>query len=405
MSPKPPLTSTTPQWQLYLYAAIFLVLSIVLSNVIAWFKQFRQEARIAQKTTTLTQDAAVATSPTKAVIPVTILTGFLGSGKTTLLNSILSSPDHGFKIMVLENELGAVSIDHDLIANHPREGVVVMQNGCMCCSAPATATTNELERILDQLLEMQTAATDRFDYLIVETTGVADPGPILKTFLELRASRFRLDGVVALVDTSSLLKMDSQQHWPVEMHSQLVYADLIALNKMDLVDGKGIEVGKLKAHIRTINPDATVVECRHSRLPIADLLHIRTFDASRFDFDAVVESKHTKDLDTVVLSATTPLDLGAFGHWLNNVVDSHWKRGIFRMKGFVLDEGGNVWLLQCVLDTYTLAPATDQQHKTKQRALTSQVVVIGLHLDKHALETSFASVVARHQSSQKDKRV
>ncbi|KAF0717460.1 Aste57867_2275 [Aphanomyces stellatus] len=372
-----------PQWQLYAYAGLFLVLSVLLSNAIAWVKQFRQEARILAKTTSLTQAAA---APSGKIIPVTILTGFLGSGKTTLLNSILSSPDHGYKIMVLENELGAVSIDHELITTqHPRDGVVVLQNGCMCCSA-ASATSNELERILDHLLQVSAASTYDFDYLIVETTGIADPGPILKTFLELRASRFRLDGVVTLVDTASLLKTLTSA-WPVEMHSQLAYADLIALNKMDLVDADAHAVDGLTQRIRDINPDARLVQCERSQLPVQDLLNIGTFDARRFDFTHVV-SHHTPNLDTVLLETDAPLDLGRFSHWLNDVVDGHWKRGIFRLKGLVRADDDRLWVLQCVLDTYTLAPAAGESNSAK----TTKLVVIGIHLDKAALDASFAAV-------------
>jgi Ni2+-binding GTPase involved in maturation of urease and hydrogenase len=263
-------------WELCLCAVAFFIFSIILSNAVAWIQQFGQERRIVRKTKALSKtnrsSYSVAnendniTKGENGVIPVTILTGFLGAGKTTLVNSILSSPDHGYKIMILVNEVGAVSIDHHLIANAPRDNIVIMKNGCMCCTVRSSSFTSnyngsmgknrndELERLLDHLLEvthmqstphMDDAGADtdanahddiNFDYLLVETSGLADPGPIVQTFLEMhRASRFRLDGVITLVDTPYFLSY-SDRNMPVEMQAQLVYADVIVMNKIDLLD-------------------------------------------------------------------------------------------------------------------------------------------------------------------------
>ncbi|OQS04997.1 hypothetical protein THRCLA_02824 [Thraustotheca clavata] len=362
---------------------VFLLLSVFLSNAIAWIKQFRQQSRIFNKTQQLSSRQRGKT------IPVTILTGFLGSGKTTLLNAILSSPDHGYKIMILENEVGAVSIDHELIKNVPREGVVVMQNGCMCCSA-STKNGNELERILDHLLQVQ-ADIHGFDYLIVETTGLADPGPIVQTFLELRASRYRLDGVVTLVDIQALLKI---KVIPTEMQAQLTYADVIAMTKTDLFDENEVQgkVDKATEIIREMNPDAPLLA--KNKLDVGSLLNIHTFDVARYSTQlATAQSnphRHSTSVSTVFLTTTHELDLQSFGIWLNDVVNENVKENVFRIKGIVaVKDDNSKWVLQGVLDTYTLAPSAPWASDAER---VTQIVIIGKNLDAPALEASFTAL-------------
>ena len=236
--------------------AVLLVGSFLVTHVlVSWLQRMRLR-RIERKARSLCEEASVpATCATESTrrVPVTIVTGFLGSGKTTLVNRVLASPDHGLRVLVIENELGAISIDHELIDRSRQaampEGLIVLKNGCMCCSGETPGS--ELERVLDKLLEMSklavlnaeaeassdqpdaltvtnttaaaaattaamtaattaatTEATLPFDHVLIETTGLADPAPIVQVLArrEMAASAFYLDAVVTVVDAANVLR-------------------------------------------------------------------------------------------------------------------------------------------------------------------------------------------------------
>ena len=210
-------------------------------------------------------------------IPVTVLTGFLGSGKTTLLNRILSE-NHGRRIAVIENEFGEVGVDNELVINADEE-VFEMNNGCICCTV-----RGDLIRILGQLLKRR----DRFDYILVETTGLADPGPVAQTFIvddEVKEA-FRLDGIVTLVDA---YHVDRHLETSEECRKQVAFADVILLNKTDLCTGGGLEA--LERRLRAMNAAARIHRTERAVLPIDQILRIHAFDLS---------SKLAQDADFLV---------------------------------------------------------------------------------------------------------
>src|SRR3954462_5468443 len=172
-------------------------------------------------------------------IPVTVLTGFLGSGKTTLLNRILTE-NHGQRIAVIENEFGEVGVDQELVIRAEEE-IFEMNNGCICCTV-----RGDLIRILGNLMKRR----DRFDYILVETTGMADPGPVAQTFFmddEIQRAA-RLDGIVTVVDSKHVT-----EHWDShEVQEQIAFADVILLNKLDLVPAAAAD--ELEGRIRAMNP-------------------------------------------------------------------------------------------------------------------------------------------------------
>ena len=197
-------------------------------------------------------------------VPVTILTGFLGSGKTTLLNHILSE-QHGKRIAVIENEYGELNIDHALVINVDEE-IYEMSNGCICCTV-----RGDLIRILGNLSKRR----DRFDYILIETTGLADPGPVAQTFImdeELR-QQYRLDGIVTVVDAHHVAQQLGRSH---ECEEQIAFADVILLNKIDLVEPQALDA--LEARVRKINAVARVHRTRQAQLDVSKLLQLRAFD-------------------------------------------------------------------------------------------------------------------------------
>ena len=211
---------------------------------------------------------------TQKKVPVTILTGFLGSGKTTLLNRILSE-EHGKRIAVIENEYGEVGIDQALVINADEE-IFEMSNGCICCTV-----RGDLIRVLGNLMKRR----DKFDYVLVETTGLADPGPVAQTFFmdeEIR-SEFALDGIVTLVDAAHI---DQQLGRSDESTEQIAFADVLVLNKRDLVDDDSLDT--LEVRLREMNRMAKVVRSEKADIPIEKVLNL-----SAFDLDQILERRPT----------------------------------------------------------------------------------------------------------------
>jgi G3E family GTPase len=199
-------------------------------------------------------------------IPVTVLTGFLGAGKTTLLNRILTE-HHGQRIAVIENEFGEIGIDQALVIKTDEE-IFEMNNGCICCTV-----RGDLIRVLGNLMKRR----DKFDRIIVETTGMANPGPVAQTFfVEDVQGDFRLDGIVTLVDAKHLeLHLGHQQ----EAHEQVAFADVIVVNKIDLVDE--IKIAELERRLRGINAIARVIRGSHGDVPLTQVLDVGGFDLDR----------------------------------------------------------------------------------------------------------------------------
>jgi len=218
-------------------------------------------------------------SEAHAQIPVTVLTGYLGSGKTTLLNRILSE-DHGRRYAIIVNEFGEIGIDNDLIVESDEE-IYEMNNGCVCCTV-----RGDLIRVVEGLMRRP----GRFDAILVETTGLADPVPVTQTFFmdEDVRSRTKLDAVVALVDAKHLpLRLKDSR----EAEDQIAFADVVLLNKTDLVTPQ--ELAAVEATVKAINPHAVIHHTTRAGIPLDRVLDRGAFDLSR----ALESDPHFLDAD------------------------------------------------------------------------------------------------------------
>jgi G3E family GTPase len=233
-----------------------------------------------------------------ARIPVTVLTGFLGSGKTTLVNRILSE-HHGKRIAVIENEFGEVGVDHELVIGADEE-IFETSNGCICCTV-----RGDLIRILTQLRKRR----DRFDSILIETTGLADPGPVAQTFFvdEDLKEHFSLDAIITLVDARHIER--ELQGNPIAME-QIAFADVLLLNKIDLVDAATLE--RIERRLRAITSTATVIHSEKANVPLERVLSLGAFDLQR-----------ALTLDDSFLETPRPFEWAGVWPWPQGRVEVH----------------------------------------------------------------------------------
>jgi len=260
-------------------------------------------------------------------IPVLLLTGYLGAGKTTLLNHILTQ-EHGKKFAVIVNEFGEEGIDNDLVVGADEE-VFEMNNGCICCTV-----RGDLIRIISGFLKR----AENFDGIIIETTGLADPGPVIQTFFvdDELSSSVTLDQVVTLVDAVHFLDKVDTTH---EAEEQVAFADLIIVNKVDLADAAKLE--EVKNKIISLNSQATIVEAQNGNVPIDKLLDRASFDLSRLleiepglleeDPD---DHDHDDTITSISLTCDELLDAREFSQWMRALVRDYGT-AIFRSKGIM----------------------------------------------------------------------
>lgn len=322
---------------------------------------------------------------TASKIPVTVLAGFLGSGKTTLVNHILTA-DHGHRIAVIENEFGEISIDNALVLGG-EEKIIEMSNGCcLCCTA-----RTDLIDILHSLLER----AEKFDRILIETSGMADPNPVAQTFFvdEEISSRFALDAIVTLVDAKHIdAHLDEVDHNGVgtQATDQIAFADRIVVNKVDLITAP--ELALLKQRIRGINATAEVITSSYAEVDLDQILGIGAFDLTRTvaaDPGWLDDSDHVHEpsLVSVGIELDGELDRAALHTWLTALVED---RGddLYRLKGILaVHEDDRRFVLQGIHRMYDLQPSGPWGRDPR----VSQIVFIGRDLDRGELTRALES--------------
>lgn len=310
-------------------------------------------------------------------IAVTLLTGFLGAGKTTLLRHILNE-QHGYKIAVIENEFGEVSVDTQLIGDRATQ-IKTLTNGCICCSR-----SNELQDALLDLLDSLDKGDIEFDRLVIECTGMADPGPIIQTFFnhEIICQRYLLDGVIALVDA---VHADEQMNQFTLAQSQVGYADRILLTKTDIAG----EAEPLRERLARINARAPIYTVINGETDLALL-----FNTSGFMLEeTIVPAKprfhfmgdKQNDIASIVVEMDYPVDISEVSRVMENLLLSFAEK-LLRYKGMLwIDGEPNRLLFQGVQRLYS----ADWDRPWGDEPPHSQLVFIGVQLPEEEIRAAF----------------
>ncbi|MGW8389972.1 CobW family GTP-binding protein [Pseudoduganella sp. HUAS MS19] len=298
-----------------------------------------------------------------AMIPTTILTGFLGAGKTTLLNRILRE-EHGMKIAVIENEFGQENIDNEILVQESREQIVEMNNGCICCTVRGDLIVG-----LSDLAKRRAAGEIQFERVVIETTGLANPGPVAQTFFidEEVGANYLLDAVVTVVDARHAMQQLDEHE---EAQRQVGFADKILLSKTDLVDAATVDA--LSARLKRINPRAPISRSDFGKAPLTEVLDLRGFNLNEkleIDPDFLAEDEHehdhadcdhdhahgehcghehhhhdhhhahhSDDIAAFVFKSERPFDPAKLDEFLGGLVDVYGPR-MLRYKGVLLMQG------------------------------------------------------------------
>ena len=345
-------------------------------------------------------------------IPVTVLTGYLGAGKTTLLNRILSE-QHGKKYAVIVNEFGEIGIDNDLVVGADEE-VFEMNNGCICCTV-----RGDLMRILGNLIRKN----GKFDAIIVETTGLADPAPVAQTFFvdENVGRQTKLDAIVTVADAKWL--NDRLKDAP-EAKNQIAFADVILINKTDLVSPA--ELSEVEARIRAINPYARVHRTQRAQIPLNEVLERNAFDLDRIlDIEpAFLEEEeehdhghhhdhghadshdhhdhdhkghgglkhyHDEEMQSISLKSDKPLDADKFFPWVEDLVQKEGPN-ILRSKGILsFKDDDERFVFQGV---HMILDGDHQRPWKKDEKRESRIVFIGRNLPENKITEGFESCIA-----------
>ncbi len=314
-------------------------------------------------------------------IPTTIFTGFLGAGKTTLVNHLLQAPKGG-RTAIIVNEYGEVGIDGQLIVSTDEE-IIELNNGCICCTVRA-----DLIGAIQRLLERDPG----IDRIIVETSGLADPAPVIQSFIidEMLAARLQLDAIVTVVDALHVVDQLAQD----EAREQIAFADVLILNKTDLVDRESLERTRLR--LRSLNPLATIIDTQHCAVDLAAVLDLGAFDLkSILAIEPTLldehDHEHDPSISCVAISEEVALDGIRFNRWLNELVQETG-RDLFRMKG-VISLAGERRRFVChgVHMTLDGRPGVPWRPGETRR---SEIVFIGRNLDDAALRRGVADCCA-----------